>query len=298
MKIRFIVKIAIAFVLAFFISNAAHAYYSPGQPTGFVNDYAGLMSESSRAALENNLSEFQKSTTTEISVVTVTSLQEDTIENFAVKLFEEWGIGRADVDNGVLFLIAKDDRQFRIEVGYGLEGALTDIQSRRILDDVARPKFQAGDYDGGITDAVAEIEKAVKGEEFAGKYEPTTPPSDIFIIIIMVSLAVFYLFAVILSAVLRKSKRWWPGGVIGMILGVIVGIAFGSLLYGVVSSIIYGFIGLGVDYGASRKGWFKGGGKGGTGFWSSGSSGGGSSGGGFGGFSGGSSGGGGSSSSW
>lgn len=283
-------------VLAMFLfSVPASAYYSPGTPTGFVSDYAGLMSESARTSLENNLSEFQKSTTTEISVVTINSLQEDTIENFAVKLFEEWGIGRADVDNGVLFLIAKDDRQFRIEVGYGLEGALTDIQARRILDDVARPKFQAGDYDGGITDAVAEIEKAVKGEEFAGKYEPETTMTDALIIVIMSIFGVFYLFGVILSALWRKSKRIWPGAVVGAILGLVVGIAFADLFFAVIASILYGLLGLGVDYGASRKGWFKGTGKGGSGFWGGGGSG--SSGGG-GGFSGGSSGGGGSSSSW
>jgi uncharacterized protein len=291
-----ITKIFLFLAFALFFTLPVNAYYSPGQPAGFVNDFAGLMTEPVRSALSIELTEFQKATTTEIAVVTITSLQEDTIENFAVKLFEEWGIGRADVDNGVLFLIAKDDRQFRIEVGYGLEGALTDIQARRILDEVARPKFQAGDYDGGITSAVAEIEKAVRGEEFAGKNEAETPVSDVFVIIIMSALAGFYLFAAILSAVFRKSKRYWPGGVVGLVLGLLAGVAFGSLFYGAVAAIVYGLIGLGVDYGASRKGWFKGSGKGGTGFWGGGSSSGGSGGGG--GFSGGSSGGGGSSSSW
>lgn len=95
----------------------ARAYQSPGKPAGYVNDYAGLLSSGQKSALNDQLTAFEKETSNEISVVTIASLEGDTIENYAEKLFQEWGIGKADKDNGVLLLVARDDREVRIEVG-------------------------------------------------------------------------------------------------------------------------------------------------------------------------------------
>src|SRR3989344_5277330 len=119
----------LVFCYLFFIITPVFAYTSPGSPSGFVNDFAQMMSAGARAQLEQKLVQLEKDSTNEISVVTINNLDGDTIENFAVKLFQEWGIGKTKNDNGILLLIAKDDRKMRIEVGYGLEGALTDAQS-------------------------------------------------------------------------------------------------------------------------------------------------------------------------
>ena len=157
-------KVFTILLLSFLFVSSVQAYVSPGEPTGFVNDFAGVMSESARISLNAELTQFEKDTGHEISIVTVQSLQEDVIENFAVELFAEWGIGKKGEDNGVLFLIAMEDRMMRIEVGYGLEGALTDLQSFAIIDQIAKPNFQAGDFDQGIGLAVKEIQNAIKGE--------------------------------------------------------------------------------------------------------------------------------------
>ncbi|MBU1131725.1 TPM domain-containing protein [Patescibacteria group bacterium] len=292
-------KIIFTICAAFLLAGNCFAYYNPGEPQGYVNDFAQVMSEESRVNLENELKNFEAETTSEIVVVTIKSLQEDYIENFAEKLFQEWGIGKKDDDNGVLFLVAVDDRQMRIEVGYGLEGALTDLQSNRILEQAAKPNFQAGDYGAGITATAAEIEKAIKGEEFVGS--SATPGKISFLEKLFDSFGFFlFIFAfIIIEAIgllLGKTKSWWLGGVLGAGLGLIIGLIVWSLVKGIIFFIILGFIGLLVDYGASRRGWFKGRGKGG-GMWFGGLGGGGS-GGGFGGFGGGRSGGGGSSGSW
>jgi len=288
-------KLSLIIALFFFSVQAVYAYISPGKPIGYVNDFASMIPADIRVSLEQNLKAFESDKKHEIVVVTVNSLQGDYIENFAEKLFKEWGIGKAGADNGVLYLISKEDRQSRIEVGYGLEGALTDIQSKAIQEQVANPKFKEGKYGEGITLAVEEIKKVVSGEEFIGK-NATAQKSEGFFnkFFAFILFAIFFSFQIIFK-VLGKSKSFWLGGVLGIGLGAIFGLVIGTMQAGIAGAIFFGLIGLLFDWGASRKGWFQKGGKGGGFF---GGFGGGSSGGGFGGFGGGRSGGGGSSSSW
>ena len=96
-------KILVFSLFVLLSTNGALAYYNPGEPTGYVNDYANILSQDVQQSLEVELDAFEKETSHEISVVTVDSLQDDYIENFAVKLFEDWGIGKDNADNGVLF---------------------------------------------------------------------------------------------------------------------------------------------------------------------------------------------------
>lgn len=276
---------------------AAGAYSNPGKPVGFVNDYAGLMSAAARQSLETELSNFEKETRHEIAVVTIPNLGGDTIENFALKLFEDWQIGKKGADNGALFLVSYDDRQTRIEVGYGLEGVLTDAQSFAIIDKIAKPAFRAGDFDKGILESMAAIEAATRGEDISGRFESGggrargLPVGDWIYFVVFI---IFILQAVVIR--LSHTKVWWPGGVIGGILGLILGLVlFGLVLKIIFSAIFLAIVGLVVDYAASRNGPIKGGGHG-PWFFGGGSGFGG--GGGFGGFGGGRSGGGGSSGSW
>lgn len=294
-------KKVVSFIfLSFLLVLPALAYQSPGSPTGFVNDFAGVLSTDTKTQLEAKLKDFASKESNELSVVTIKSLDGDTIENYAVKLFEEWKIGKAKQDNGVLLLVAPNDHQMRIEVGYGLEGALTDLESKMIIKNVMTPAFEAGDYDSGISKAVDAIMVATKGEytsaAAAGSNQPVSK-GGVFIG------GGFILFVLeIISYTARraaKSKAIWPGAVGGGIIGGIIGmIAVGGIV--TLGFLVGGAIlGLLIDYLLShtRAGDNLRNGKGGGGFFIGGLGGGGS-GGGFGGFGGGSSGGGGASGRW
>lgn len=132
---------------------------------GYVNDFAGLMDAASTSDLETLIDGVEKGTGAEITVVTVDSLEGITIEEYAVELFEYWGIGKADEDNGILILVALLDREVRIEVGYGLEGVITDLEAGRIIDDIIVPNFKEENYNRGIYDAVVTISNQIYGEE-------------------------------------------------------------------------------------------------------------------------------------
>ncbi|MDD5291019.1 MAG: YgcG family protein [Patescibacteria group bacterium] len=288
-------KKIILVILLLFVAMPALAYYNPGTPAGFVNDYAGMMSESQRQSLEAKLVNFESQTSNEIAVVIIPSLDGDTIENFAVRLFEDWKIGKAKNDNGILVLVAKEDRKMRIEVGYGLEGALTDAQSFWIINDIMKPAFRQEKYYQGIDQAVDKIMAATQGE-----YLPESEPAKVLSSQAWENIFWFGLFAVIwLASILGRSKSWWAGGVVGGVIGVIIGIIKGFVIFGLVSLVILIPFGLLFDFIVSKNyakhkasgtiPWWIGGGRGG---------GGGFGGGGFGGFGGGGSGGGGSSGSW
>src|SRR3989344_4544697 len=108
---------ALVLVIGFLVPSLVGAYSSPGRPVGFVNDFADILSSEVEQALNEQLTAFARDESNEISVVTIASLDGDTVENYAVQLFKEWGIGTAKQDNGVLLLIAPNDREVRIEVG-------------------------------------------------------------------------------------------------------------------------------------------------------------------------------------
>jgi uncharacterized protein len=132
---------------------------------GRVNDLAGMLSDDTEAELEAALEALEQQTGAQVVVLTVPSLEGDAIEDFAIRVVETWKLGREGVDDGVLLLITRDERLIRIEVGYGLEGALTDAQSRRIIADVMTPQFRNGDFDAGVRAASEAISAAVRGEE-------------------------------------------------------------------------------------------------------------------------------------
>ncbi len=285
-------------LLLFIFTLPAQAYYNPGKATGYVNDYAHLLNTEEIQNLENKLKAFKNKTNIELAVVTINSLREDTIENFAVQLFKDWGIGNKKDDNGILLLIALQDRKIRIEVGYGLEGALTDLQAGQIISHTLTPAFKKSNYYSGIDLATNQIISAVQGEKFSTKNNSIKKNSKYKGLSQNLSQIIFVLGFIVLQLLMsffRKTKSVWQGGVLGIIIGIIIGIIKISLISGIIFSILFGLGGLLLDYIASNTK----GGRGGRGtFFGGGGFSGGSSGGGFGGFSGGSSGGGGSSGSW
>jgi uncharacterized protein len=143
--------------------SAASALEVPAY-RGYVNDYAGMLSAGTARSLERTLAEFDRSDSTQIAVLTIPSLEGEVLEEFSIKVVDQWGVGQRGRDNGVLLLVAKQERKVRIEVGYGLEGVLTDLLSGRIVDLVITPAFKAGRYDEGFVAGTAAIIQATRGE--------------------------------------------------------------------------------------------------------------------------------------
>jgi len=133
--------------------------------TGRVNDNAQILSENTRKSLADTLKEHENRTTNQIVILTIPSLEGESIEDFANKVFNEWKLGQKDKNNGVLIVIVPDERKMRIEVGYGLEPTLTDLLSGRIIRDIMAPRFREGDFDGGITDGTLAVISILNGNE-------------------------------------------------------------------------------------------------------------------------------------
>ncbi|HXX32880.1 MAG TPA: TPM domain-containing protein, partial [Thermodesulfobacteriota bacterium] len=157
-------KIFLLFILL--ISFLAFPAYGLDVPKlqGYVNDYAGMISPSAKSKLEEGLRAFEESDSTQIVILTVPSLQGENIEEFGIKVGEAWKIGQKRKDNGAILIVSKQDRKMRIEVGYGLEGRLTDLAAGRIIDLVIKPRFQQGDFDGGFIAGVSSMIAATRGE--------------------------------------------------------------------------------------------------------------------------------------
>ena len=132
--------------------------------TGRVVDQTGTLSAADIAALTQTLKDLEARKGSQVAVLIVPTTEPETIEQYSLRVAEAWKIGRRKIDDGALLVIAKNDHRLRIEVGYGLEGGLTDVTARRIIDEVIAPKFRAGDFAGGISDGVARIVAVINGE--------------------------------------------------------------------------------------------------------------------------------------
>lgn len=281
------------FFTLFVFTKSVLGYQGVLKPNGYVNDFASMVSPEARASIEEKLTLFKNETGNEITLVTIEDLQGEDIQPFATRLFREWGLGEKERNNGILFLISKNDKKMRIEVGYGLEGALPDITAGSIIRNEVTPLFKEGKFDQGIIQGIDSIILATKNEYIRPvekKINGNLFPFFMFI---------FIFGWQILVAILAPTKSWWLGGVIGGTIGAVVGAVMSSLLWGGLATAGFGLLGLFIDYVVSKK--YKKGSHPVDSFFSGGTSGwgsGGGSSGGFGGFSGGSSGGGGASGSW
>lgn len=133
-------------------------------PPRLVNDFAGLMTPEQVQALEQKLVAYDDSTSTQIAVVTINSLRNYPIEDVAREILRRWGVGGKERDNGAVILVARDDRQVRIETGYGLEGAVPDITAKQIIDYEITPNFRNNNYYRGLDEATNSIIQAAAGE--------------------------------------------------------------------------------------------------------------------------------------
>jgi uncharacterized protein len=132
--------------------------------TGRVVDQTGTLTSEATARLEQKLRDFEARKGSQVAILIVPTTAPEAIEQYSIRVAEQWKIGRKKIDDGAILLVAKDDRKLRIEVGYGLEGALTDVTARRIIDEVITPKFKSGDFSGGIEDGIDRIIGVIDGE--------------------------------------------------------------------------------------------------------------------------------------
>jgi uncharacterized protein len=162
---------------------------------GRINDYAGLIPADRARALEERLARFEAETGHQIAVLTIPSLKGDSLEDFSIRVAENWKIGKKGFDNGAILLVARDDRKLRIEVGYGLEGVMPDAIASRIIREVITPRFRSGDYAGGIEAGTEAILKVTRGETLPERTRTAPTPSEgaslITILMITAMLALF-----------------------------------------------------------------------------------------------------------
>jgi uncharacterized protein len=260
-----------------------------------VTDTTGTLDAAAIARIEAPLVALERAKGSQIAVLMVSSTGGESIESYAVRAFEQWKLGRAGVDDGILLVVARDDRAVRIEVGYGLEGAVPDGIAYRIIQEYLVPHFRAGDFAGGIEAAVGALARLVEGEQLPAPMGAHEAPESGVPALLPLLVMLFFL-----ATVVRGVLAGAGAGVRGTLTGAVVGGA-GRLLFGApwwlagllaMFGFVYGLSKVAPGRYANRGSW---GGFGGGGSW-----GGGGFGGGGGGWSGGGgrSGGGGASGSW
>ncbi len=188
--------------------------------TARVNDYASMLSARAKADIEQKLKQFEAEESTQIVILTVPSLQGDVMEDFSIRVAEAWKIGRKGSDNGAILIVSRDDRKIRIEVGYGLEGKLTDLLAGRIVQNEIAPAFKAGQYDEGFEKGVSAMMDAVRGE-YKGKPATDKNGDAPSVPLLLLILLIFFLYWI--SQVRRghggggfmgpgAPGGWYPGG--------------------------------------------------------------------------------------
>jgi len=227
-----------------------------------VTDLTGTLTADQRGALEQKLAALESRKGSQLAVLIVPTTRPEEIEQYSIRVAEQWKLGRKGVDDGVLLLVAKDDRRLRIEVGYGLEGVLPDAIAKRIVDEVIVPHFREGQFHAGINAGVERIIGVIEGE----KLPPPRARSPVQVTPRYFDLAFYGIaIAAILGGVLRMlAGRLVGAGAVAAAVGILAWIMVGTLIAVIVAALIAFLIALFNEPRAGRGG-YRGGG------WSSGS---------------------------
>ena len=270
-------KKVLAIFLLCFLTFSTSVFALP-QPEGFVNDFEEIIENKSE--LEAKIQNFEQQTGIEIAVLTTSDFEDTYIEDYAVRVFEEWGIGKEGEDNGVLIIVSKEQRESRIEVGYGLEPILTDGVTGRIQDVAMVPEFREDNYSQGINNGVGMMIEILEGEEVDGVTANVQEEDEIealgclglmFLGFLLLVPNPFIAAAIggVLGFLAGTFFLGLAGGMIGGIIGVVVGFAFGLLARLIPApvrhGIAYSMMSAGRRGGGSSFGGFGGGRSGGGG---------------------------------
>lgn len=205
-----------------------------------VTDLTATLSPQDQQALENQLAQVEQQYGSQIAILLVPTTQPEAIEQFSLRVVEAWQLGRQKVDDGILILLAKDDRKMRIEVGYGLEGAIPDVIAKRIIAETMAPRFQQGDFAGGLAAAVDQLARLLAGEQLpapkAGKANQGLGDE------VSENLLPLLLFGVVaIGGALRAMLGSFLGGTV---TGGLVGFAVWVLGGGVLLALVLGVVAL------------------------------------------------------
>jgi uncharacterized protein len=229
-----------------------------------VIDQTGTLSEGDIARLAVKLKDLEKRKGSQIAILIVPTTAPETIKQYSIRVAETWKVGRKNIDDGALLVVAKDDHLLRIEVGYGLEGSLTDVTAQRIIDEVITPKFKAGDFAGGISEGIDRMIKVINGETLpAVEQEVVITGKDLakpFVLFCIVMLGIFMrptlgrLIAAIAAGGVIAVVAWFMGGSIVSVL-LAGGVGFMFALFA--AAIVPTGRGQGVqwNWGGSAGGW-------------------------------------------
>jgi uncharacterized protein len=241
-------------------SFAAAADVAVPPLSGRVVDQTGTLASGDIASLTQSLKDLEARKGSQVAVLIVPTTAPETIEQYSIRVAEAWKIGRKKIDDGAVLVVAKDDRKLRIEVGYGLEGALNDVTTQRIIDEVITPKFRSGDFAGGISAGVDRIIAVIDGEPLPAPQQSSGTPDhiqDLFNPYLI--FAVFIVGAILRTTLGRLIGSVATGGVVGLLAWFILG----SLALSFISAAIAFIFTLFAESIASsngRTGWSGGGG--------------------------------------
>ncbi len=254
-------KILLALTLCGSLFAVAQAQVPVPALSGRVVDQTGTLTTEQKAALEQTLQAFEARKGSQLAVLIVPTTAPEAIEPYALRVAEQWKLGRKKVDDGALLLIAKNDRALRIEVGYGLEGALNDATSKRIISEVITPRFKEGDYQGGIAAGVDRIIRVIDGEPLpAPRQSPVRGVAGIEQYV-----PVMFVVALVLGGVMRSLLGRFPGalvtgGAVVLLAWLLAGALSIALLAGVIAllfTLVSGGMG-GMGMGGVRGGFGRG----------------------------------------
>ena len=259
-------RMARVLVLAFtlFGSLLAAAQVPVPALTGHVIDQSGTLSAEQKSSLEQTLTAFEARKGSQLAVLMIASSAPEEIEQYALRVAEQWKLGRKKVDDGAILVVAKNDRTLRIEVGYGLEGALNDATSKRIISEVILPRFKQQDFYGGITAGVEQIIRVIEGEPLPAPAEKPAGSFGEF----RQYVPVVFILALAVGGVLRAALGRVPGALVtGGAVAVIAWFVAGALSMALIAGVMALFVTLlgGGMVGPGFGGYYGGGGRGGFG---------------------------------
>ncbi|MBL7661467.1 TPM domain-containing protein [bacterium] len=215
--------------LCFTLPLSAFALIEIPELTGRVVDLSSTLTGPEKAVLENGLAQFEKEKGSQIAVLILPTTAGEAIESFGIRLAETWKIGREKINDGVILIVAKQDRSMRIEVGYGLEGALPDAICKRIISEIITPRFQAGEFGQGITEGVWAMQKAIAGEKLPlPQYDSTLV--DLF--------PVFVVLGLFLASILKYSLGRKRGATIAALVTCVLSLFALSFLTACIAGLI------------------------------------------------------------
>lgn len=224
--------------------------------TARVVDRTGTLSSEQAAALEGTLQAFEAAKGSQIAILIVPTTGEEAVEQYALRVVEQWQLGRKGIDDGALLLVAKNDRRVRIEVGYGLEGALNDAIAKRIVDEIIVPRFQQGDFAGGIAAGVERMIAVIEGEPLpAPSRQANGSLAGHLPTLLLLALFAGGLLRLILGRLLGAATT---GGLTGLAAWWLLGALSLALVAGVVAFLLALFSGLGRYNGRRGGSWGSG----------------------------------------